>query len=95
VCRQREAKRLAKKGIVKVEEFGKYGILTEADIYTKVDEFHAWLVQEKMVNPETLSKSKEKEIFKTFMEVRAIHSPSLSTPRSSRLRSLYLSPPCY
>ncbi|GAA5908094.1 uncharacterized protein JCM6883_004114 [Sporobolomyces salmoneus] len=62
----REAKRLAKKGVIK--EFGKYGVLSEADIYTKADEFNAWLIQERMLNPETLSKQKEKEIFKTFME---------------------------
>ena len=68
VDNQREAKRLAKKGVVR--DYGRYGILTEADIYTKADEFNAWLIQEKMLNPETLSKQKEKEIFKTFMEVR-------------------------
>ncbi|TNY19832.1 hypothetical protein DMC30DRAFT_353275, partial [Rhodotorula diobovata] len=36
--------------------------------YNKADEFHAWLIGEKMLNPETLSKAKEKEIFLQFME---------------------------
>jgi hypothetical protein len=35
-----------------------------SDIYTKDQEFRAWLVGERMMNPETLSKAKEKEIFK-------------------------------
>ncbi|KAK4332099.1 LOW QUALITY PROTEIN: Nucleic acid binding protein [Rhodotorula toruloides] len=64
---KREEKKRAKAGLATVE-WGKHGILTEADIYTKSDEFHAWLIGEKMLNPETLSKAKEKEIFKQFME---------------------------
>lgn len=35
-----------------------------ADIYTKDTEFRAWLIGERMINPETLSKAKEKDIFK-------------------------------
>lgn len=34
-----------------------------ADIYTKDTEFRSWLVGERMINPETLTKAKEKEIF--------------------------------
>ncbi|BGO94780.1 hypothetical protein NBRC10512v2_000291 [Rhodotorula toruloides] len=64
---KREEKKRTKAGLATVE-WGKHGILTEADIYTKSDEFHAWLIGEKMLNPETLSKAKEKEIFKQFME---------------------------
>jgi hypothetical protein len=30
---------------------GKYGILNEADIYTKDSEFRAWLIGEKVSNP--------------------------------------------
>ncbi|BGP44434.1 hypothetical protein JCM10450v2_000247 [Rhodotorula kratochvilovae] len=64
---RREAKKLAKKGI-KAVNWGAHGILTEADRYTKADEFSAWLIGEKMINIETLSKAKEKEIFLQFME---------------------------
>ncbi|GAA5909234.1 hypothetical protein JCM6882_003774 [Rhodosporidiobolus microsporus] len=64
---RREEKRNAKKGLATVD-WGKHGILTEADLYQKGDEFHAWLIGERMINPETLPKSKEKEIFKAFME---------------------------
>ncbi|POY71197.1 hypothetical protein BMF94_5508 [Rhodotorula taiwanensis] len=63
----REEKKRAKAGLAPVE-WGKHGILTEADIYTKSDEFHAWLVGERMMNPETTTKAKEKELFKQFME---------------------------
>ncbi|SGY37541.1 BQ5605_C003g01833 [Microbotryum silenes-dioicae] len=56
-----------KKGLATIE-WGKHGILTETDIYQKDQEFRAWLVGERMLNPETMSKAKEKDIFKEFME---------------------------
>lgn len=34
------------------------------DIYTKDQEFRSWLVEEKMINPETLSKPKMKDTFR-------------------------------
>lgn len=40
----------------------------EPDIYTKTNEFYAWLIGERMINPETLPKSKEKDEFKVYME---------------------------
>lgn len=46
----------------------KLGILVEADIYNKDQEFRAWLVEEQTLNPETISKHKLKEEFKVFME---------------------------
>lgn len=64
---KKERKERKKKGFA-VVEWGKHGIIAETDIYTKDQEFRAWLVEEKMLNPETLSKAKEKEIFKSFME---------------------------
>ncbi|GAA5897040.1 hypothetical protein JCM5296_004278 [Sporobolomyces johnsonii] len=64
---KREEKKRAKKGLPAVD-WGRHGILTEADLYTKSDEFHAWLVSERMINPETLTKPKEKDLFKLFME---------------------------
>ncbi|EGU13343.1 Glutathione transferase omega-1 [Rhodotorula toruloides ATCC 204091] len=56
-----------RQGRAKEAEGGEEGAAGQ-DIYTKSDEFHAWLIGEKMLNPETLSKAKEKEIFKQFME---------------------------
>ena len=37
-------------------------------MYTKDQEFRAWLIEERMINPETIPKAKLKEEFKTFME---------------------------
>lgn len=73
-CRHSSQKLRKKKGL-SVVEWGKYGLIAENDIYSKDQEFRAWLVGEKMVNPETLSKAKEKEIFKTFMEEYNTGSP--------------------
>ncbi|ORY80289.1 hypothetical protein BCR35DRAFT_304488 [Leucosporidium creatinivorum] len=64
---KKERKERKKKGLETIE-WGKWGILTEADIYTKDTEYRAWLVGERMINPETLSKAKEKDIFKEYME---------------------------
>ncbi|KAI9620930.1 hypothetical protein KEM48_007956 [Puccinia striiformis f. sp. tritici PST-130] len=51
-----------------ISEYGKYGIITEADMFTKDQEFRAWMVEEKMLNPETVSQIKMKELFKVYME---------------------------
>ncbi|KAL8293643.1 hypothetical protein RQP46_000344 [Phenoliferia psychrophenolica] len=64
----KKEKKLRKKKGLAVVEWGKHGLIGEQDIYTKDQEFRAWLVSEKMLNPETLSKAKSKEVFKTFME---------------------------
>ncbi|SCZ91285.1 BZ3500_MvSof-1268-A1-R1_Chr1-2g01308 [Microbotryum saponariae] len=64
---KKDKKDRKKKGLATIE-WGKHGILTETDIYQKDQEFRAWLVGERMLNPETMSKAKEKEIFKEFME---------------------------
>ncbi|KAH8926150.1 hypothetical protein BT69DRAFT_1279053, partial [Atractiella rhizophila] len=49
-------------------EWGKYGVISESDIFEKEAEFRLWLVEERFINPETLPKSKEKELFRTFVE---------------------------
>ncbi|POW00434.1 hypothetical protein PSHT_12989 [Puccinia striiformis] len=51
-----------------ISEYGKYGIITEADMFTKDQEFRAWMVEEKMLNPETVSQIKMKDLFKVYME---------------------------
>lgn len=51
-----------------ISEYGKYGIITEADMFTKDQEFRAWMVEERMLNPETVSQIKMKELFKIYME---------------------------
>lgn len=42
--------------------------LTIISIFNKRTEFHAWLVEERKINPETLSKSQEKKEFVHFVE---------------------------
>ncbi|EGG03800.1 hypothetical protein DFH28DRAFT_900587 [Melampsora americana] len=37
-------------------------------MFTKDQEFRAWLVEEKMLNPETVPVSKMKELFRVYME---------------------------
>ncbi|KAJ7270170.1 hypothetical protein B0H12DRAFT_827611 [Mycena haematopus] len=49
-------------------QWGKYGIISEADIFTKGPEFHTWLVEERKINPETISKDQNKKEFARFME---------------------------
>jgi len=42
--------------------------LTIISIFNKRTEFHAWLVEERKINPETLSKNQEKKEFAHFVE---------------------------
>ncbi|MBW0486542.1 hypothetical protein O181_026257 [Austropuccinia psidii MF-1] len=51
-----------------IDEYGKYGIISEADMYTKDQEFRAWMVEERMLNPETVPQAKMKELFRAYME---------------------------
>ncbi|RCH87252.1 hypothetical protein CU097_005254 [Rhizopus azygosporus] len=50
------------------DQWGKYGIIYESDIFTKEPEFQAWLIEVKDADVETLSQSKRKEMFIEFME---------------------------
>ncbi|KAI8330361.1 hypothetical protein BC941DRAFT_456841 [Chlamydoabsidia padenii] len=50
------------------DEWGKYGIIHEADIFTKEAEFQAWLIDIKKANVETLGNVKRKQMFIDFME---------------------------
>jgi len=49
-------------------EWGKYGIISESDIFNKEPEFRAWLVEERKMNPERMSKDQNKKEFARFVE---------------------------
>lgn len=55
-------------GHVASDQYGKYGIIREADLATKVSEFQQWATEVKKVNIEALPKWEEKELFAEFME---------------------------
>ncbi|KAL1920538.1 uncharacterized protein VTP21DRAFT_915 [Calcarisporiella thermophila] len=50
------------------DQWGKFGILTETDIYSKESEFNAWLVEVKNVMPDQILPRAMKQYFKEFME---------------------------
>ncbi|KAJ7133728.1 hypothetical protein C8R43DRAFT_1133264 [Mycena crocata] len=62
---KKEKKKAASKS---TPQWGKYGIISEIDIFTKGQEFHTWLVEERKINPETISKDQNKKEFARFME---------------------------
>jgi hypothetical protein len=47
---------------------GVHGIIQDTDFYIKREEFQAWLLDYKKVNPEALSQSELKKLFATFAE---------------------------
>lgn len=49
-------------------QWGQYGIIAESDQYNKEAEFRTWLVEERKINPETMSKDLTKKEFSRFME---------------------------
>ena len=44
--------------------WGKYGILSEIDIYTKGEEYSTWLIDVKHLSRDMLGRKEEKEYFK-------------------------------
>lgn len=66
--KHKKSKKKSKKSKTSVVEWGKYGIIHEADIFTKEAEFQAWLIEVKHANVETLNNVKRKEMFVDFME---------------------------
>ncbi|KAF7295950.1 hypothetical protein MKEN_01409500 [Mycena kentingensis (nom. inval.)] len=73
--RERKERKRAKKEMKRdkkkaknATQWGKYGIITEADMFTKTEEFQTWLVEERKVNPETISKDQNRKEFARFME---------------------------
>ncbi|KAH6912891.1 hypothetical protein BKA70DRAFT_1422441 [Coprinopsis sp. MPI-PUGE-AT-0042] len=66
--REKKEKKEKKKRSANTSHWGKYGILTDVDIFNKQGEFHAWLVEERKVNPETVTKDQERKEFARFIE---------------------------
>lgn len=50
------------------EQFGKYGVLTDQDLYRKRPEFQAWLWEVKKIPFESVGSMEEKRHFKDFIE---------------------------
>jgi len=50
------------------EQWGKHGIISEADIFSKEQEFDLWLVEVKVMNPESMPKATRKKLFQSYME---------------------------
>ncbi|KAJ7157800.1 hypothetical protein C8R46DRAFT_417237 [Mycena filopes] len=66
--RAKKEKKEKKRSAGSAPQWGKYGIITEADLFTKGQEFYTWLVEERKINPETVSKDQNKKEFARFME---------------------------
>ncbi|OCF58508.1 hypothetical protein L486_04541 [Kwoniella mangroviensis CBS 10435] len=49
-------------------KWGQHGIISEIDLPKKDSEFRAWLVEERKINPETISKDRTKKEFAVFVE---------------------------
>ncbi|PRW57929.1 RNA-binding 25 [Chlorella sorokiniana] len=65
--RREKDKAKAKAGAIG-QEYGKYGIIRETDMYSKRPEFQLWAIEVKNVDIEAMPRSEEKEMFKDFME---------------------------
>ncbi|KAF5390320.1 hypothetical protein D9757_002976 [Collybiopsis confluens] len=65
---RREKKEKKKKSSSSSSQWGKFGIISEADIFIKSSEFQIWLVEERKINPETISKDQNKKEFARFVE---------------------------
>ncbi|KAF8840366.1 hypothetical protein BDN67DRAFT_882332, partial [Paxillus ammoniavirescens] len=48
--------------------WGKHGIISDSDFYNKTQEFRTWLLEERKLNPEALSKDQERKEFAVFVE---------------------------
>ncbi|OXH41230.1 hypothetical protein J008_00793 [Cryptococcus neoformans] len=72
--RRRKEKKKAKRDKKKREtaasthSWGQYGIISEIDLPKKDSEFRAWLVEERKINPETISKDRTKKEFAVYVE---------------------------
>ncbi|KAI0785721.1 hypothetical protein C8Q75DRAFT_774283 [Abortiporus biennis] len=65
--KEKKEKKKKKAGAIG-HQWGKYGIINETDIYNKEQEFRAWLVEERKINPETITKDQNKKEFAKFVE---------------------------
>lgn len=66
--REKKEKKKKKHGTASGAQWGKYGIITETDFYNKTQEFRTWLLEERKINPEAISKDQERKEFAVFIE---------------------------
>ncbi|KAF4563041.1 hypothetical protein EYR40_007241 [Pleurotus pulmonarius] len=66
--KEKKKSKKSKKSSGEKPHWGKYGIITESDMFNKASEFHTWLVEERKINPETVSKDQNKKEFSRFVE---------------------------
>lgn len=51
------------------QQWAPFGEIKASDLYTKANEFHAWLMEVKKVSREKMTGREEKQYFEEFMEV--------------------------
>lgn len=61
--RSRSTRREAKES-----KYGKYGVIRETDMYDKRSEFTLWAIEERRVDVEGMSRNREKDLFREFIE---------------------------
>ncbi|KZP18354.1 hypothetical protein FIBSPDRAFT_863825 [Athelia psychrophila] len=66
--KEKKKEKKKKKSAAATAQWGKYGIITDADFYTKAQEFRTWLLEERKLNPESISKDQEKKEFSRYVE---------------------------
>lgn len=66
--RSRERERGGAKALAHSDDYGRYGIIREADYFNKRSEFAQWAADVKKVDIELLGKADERELFKEFIE---------------------------
>jgi hypothetical protein len=67
--KDKERKPERKHAAIGADQFGRYGLVKETDLWEKQPEFHAWLTEVKQRNPETLQKWEERDMFKACANV--------------------------
>ncbi|EAU85922.2 hypothetical protein CC1G_02945 [Coprinopsis cinerea okayama7 len=66
--KEKKERKEKKKRSANSSQWGKYGIISDIDIFSKQAEFQTWLVEERKINPETITKDQEKKEFSRFVE---------------------------
>ncbi|KIY46090.1 hypothetical protein FISHEDRAFT_75935 [Fistulina hepatica ATCC 64428] len=66
--REKKARKHMKHEGSSTSHWGKYGVISESDIFSKAPEFRTWLVEERKINPETISKDQNRKEFVRFVE---------------------------
>lgn len=66
--KKKEKEKRKSKTAVNQSKFGKYGLLTDPDIYTKQAEFYLWLYEVKKMDAETVARGELKRLFDDFKE---------------------------